>query len=134
MSSFRRRLQSVVNTTSGPYGYTLTVWGAGAVSLQSLGSPGLLGILLFAGGAIAAFVVLELVAYGAPRLRPERGSPPVVSTIANAHWLSVGAGVLAAWALDRLISGTGAWSAAGFAATAVYLGAAALQATLAGLT
>jgi hypothetical protein len=49
----------------------------------------------------------------------------------NAHWISAGAAILAARALAHLIGGTGAWPAAGFAATVVYLVLNAVQSTTA---
>lgn len=52
-----------------PYGYTVTLWSAGALSVTRLGPPSALDVLLFAFGGVVAFVALA--AWGHPHLDAE---------------------------------------------------------------
>jgi hypothetical protein len=52
-----------------PYGYTVTLWCAGAWTVTRYGPPGRLDVLLFAAGAVAAFLTLAVMGRG--RLDPE---------------------------------------------------------------
>lgn len=59
----------VTSILSIPYGYTVSLWSAGALTVTRLGAPTTLDVLLFAVGAVAAFVVLAGV--GRPHLDAE---------------------------------------------------------------
>lgn len=48
----------VTSILSIPYGYTVSLWSAGALTVTRLGSPSALEVLLFAAGAVTAFVAL----------------------------------------------------------------------------
>ena len=48
----------VTSILSIPYGYTVSLWSAGALTVHRLGSPSVWDILLFVIGAVMAFVVL----------------------------------------------------------------------------
>ena len=48
----------VTSILSIPYGYTVSLWSAGALTVHRLGSPTVWDILLFVFGAVVAFVVL----------------------------------------------------------------------------
>jgi hypothetical protein len=52
-----------------PYGYTVTLWCAGALAVTRFGLPSAPDVVLFALGAVAAFV--GLVAIGGPHLDVE---------------------------------------------------------------
>lgn len=52
-----------------PYGYTVTLWCAGAWTVTRYGLPGRSDVLLFAAGAVSAFLILALG--GRSRLDPE---------------------------------------------------------------
>jgi hypothetical protein len=129
--SFRRSLRSAAAASATPYGYTLTTWAAGTVSASVLGAPGLLEVLLFLSGAVAAFLGVEGTAYGTVRLLGPAPAPPAVPLWAHAHWLSAGGAVVLAWAADKVIDATAAWLVAGLLATGTYLLLGAAQTTLA---
>jgi hypothetical protein len=59
----------VTSILSIPYGYTVSLWSAGALTVTRLGSPSALDVLLFAVGAVTAFVALAGV--GRPHLDAE---------------------------------------------------------------
>ncbi len=48
----------VTSILSIPYGYTVTLWSAGAMTVTRLGPPSTLDVLLFVLGAVTAFVAL----------------------------------------------------------------------------
>ena len=48
----------VTSILSIPYGYTVSLWSAGALTVHRLGAPSVWDILLFVIGAVMAFVVL----------------------------------------------------------------------------
>ena len=81
--SFRRSLRSAAAAGATPSGYTLTTW-AGTVSASVLGAPGLLEVLLFLSGAVAAFLAVEGAAYGTVRLLAPAPAPPAVPLRAHA--------------------------------------------------
>jgi hypothetical protein len=53
----------VTSILSIPYGYTVTLWSAGALAFTRLGFPSVLDVFLFVLGAVAAFVVIAGVGY-----------------------------------------------------------------------
>jgi hypothetical protein len=59
----------VTSILSIPYGYTVSLWSAGALTVTRLGSPSALDVLLFAAGAVTAFVALAGV--GRPHMDAE---------------------------------------------------------------
>lgn len=119
--AFRRHLKTSGAGSAGPYGYSLTVWGTGTVGVDELGRPGVVQVLLLVAGAVAAFLLVEAVAYRT--LRPHRAESPEPPRAlwGSAHWIAAGVAIALAWALDRLIGTSVAWPLAGFAATAVFL-------------
>ncbi len=128
MNPFRRSLRSTLAVSAGAYGYTLTIWGTGAIGIDVLGAPHPLDVLLFMSGAVVAFVGLEALATGSWRLGSVPGETSDATIWAYSHVLSAGGAILSAWALDRLIAARAGWPVSGAGATAVYLLLAAAQA------
>lgn len=114
MSSAIARVTSILCV---PYGYTVTLWCAGAMTAAEHGAPGRLEILMFAAGAVGAFLALSLVG----RAGLDREVPMRVpsATVANAFPLVV-AGVVSAvpW---RGLAKPAAFFATGCLATAAYV-------------
>ena len=50
---------TVVAASAVPYGYTLAIWGSGAVLLRSLGAPTAAEAFIFAAGASAGFYLVD---------------------------------------------------------------------------
>ena len=78
-TAFRRSLRAGVAASSAPYGYTITIWSSGAVSMDLLGKPHLGAALLYVTGAAMAFFAIEVAAYGALRIRLSAGPPPTIT-------------------------------------------------------
>ena len=53
----------VTSILSIPYGYTVSLWSAGALTFTRLGPPSILEVFLFVIGAVAAFVALAGAGY-----------------------------------------------------------------------
>lgn len=72
-----RTLARVTSILCIPYGYTVTLWCAGAWTVSRHGLPTRWDVLLFAAGAVGAFLVLAAVG----RLRLDREVPMRVPAI-----------------------------------------------------
>ncbi|WP_058366252.1 hypothetical protein [Haloparvum sedimenti] len=104
----RTRLEHNLIAESEAYGYTLAVWGAGALLIDAFGVPDVWGVLAYVGGALAGFALLAEVAWGgmADEMTAER-SP--TSRVASAiHLLSTGGALLAARGLIVAVASAGA--------------------------
>ncbi len=115
-----------------PYGYTVTIWAAGAYLIGLRGLPGLLEAFAFVSGALIAFALLASYSQrrlegrageSSPDIHPETSHPIFA---AGLHILAVGLALLAAWAVDETL-GRGAWFFCSFAVTLIYLTLASLE-------
>ena len=59
------RLASNLLSESRAYGYTLCIWGGGAMLITQYGTPDLVGIVVFVAGAIVGFGALAAIAFNA---------------------------------------------------------------------
>ncbi len=81
---FWQLLRQVVVSLDLPYGYTISIWAAGAIAALHFGPPQMLDIFLFVLGALISYLVLALLPYSA------RGrSPSPVRGIALLNALAV---------------------------------------------
>lgn len=131
LGDLRQNLRGSIAAASAPYGYTLSIWSCGAVTMHSLGDPTPGSILLFLGGAALGFLVLAVVVHGQVVVSLTTPEAKRVSLLGITHILSVGLTVLAVWAATSAIDGTAGWPVAGFLATILYLIMTGLQVTLA---
>lgn len=60
----RSSLHANLSGESKAYGYTLCIWGSGAVLIAEHGLPATLEVLAVAFGAVLGFAILALLAYG----------------------------------------------------------------------
>jgi hypothetical protein len=118
-SPLRNALRQVTMVAGVPYGFTLTVWSIGAVTVHRRGIPDTLDALLFLAGAVVSFVALEVATHGGWHAQPAGPTPRQLWT--HAHVLSAGGAVLVVGALDRLPLGAGTWALAGCAGTTTFL-------------
>jgi hypothetical protein len=117
---YRHAARRALGLSIAPYGYTLTVWTSGSVLTHARGVPGTREALLFMLGAVAAFGLLGLAAFGRPTARiPVDPKPPAVW--AGFHFLSVGLAIGGATVIAHLVETRAAWPLGGFVATAGYL-------------
>jgi hypothetical protein len=122
IAEYRRRLRGSVAQSAAPYGYTLTIWTSGAIVAHVQGVPATVHALAFAGGAILAFMLIGVLAFGRPEhlLRPPKEAAvevwgafhlPVVAA-------AVGLATLVAHGVENTVV---CWFLVGFLSTASYL-------------
>jgi hypothetical protein len=119
-------LSTLLVASAAPYGYTLTIWGSGALLIRSHGAPDVGEVFLFVAGAITGFNLLGLlVAETINRTMPiDRRADRLLAGVLD--WIAVGA-VIGAVSLLANIPGWVPWLVAPLVATALYLLLAGLQ-------
>ena len=117
-SDLKRALAGAVSSEAQAYGFSITIWCAGAFLLYEHGSARPPDILAFAGGAVAAMMAAVLLGVGGPRakLRP----PRPLRAHGAMHPLSVFGASLTNWGVAAALPGVYAFFAAPFAAVLVY--------------
>jgi hypothetical protein len=112
-------LATVVRRSAIPYGYTITIWTAGAVLERGHAKPGVGQAYLFLLGAVAGFAAVALLAARVTPRELQAASGDLLRTGAiNALAL---AAALGAAALAAMLPGAAAWPLGSFAATGTYL-------------
>lgn len=66
----REQLARNLTDESEAYGYTLSIWGGGSILINLYGTPTIVQIFLYIGGALVAFALLAIIAF--PYLFAER--------------------------------------------------------------
>jgi hypothetical protein len=122
--TLRAALATVVPASAVPYGYTLAIWGSGAMLLRSLGAPTAAEAFIFAAGAIAGFYLVDQLLRLLASATPGPANPInryEDRVLAGAFdWIAVGAALGAVSLLDG-IHGWLPWLVGPFAATVLYL-------------
>lgn len=129
VSAYSSALRRTLRNTAAAYGYTLTIATTIGTLNSTHGRPDAGDLFLFASGGLAAFALLE----GVVSLLPSPGEdrPEQAFPLAGAlNFVSVGAALGVAVGAAHAVAGAVAWLLAPGAATAVYMGAVALQVTL----
>lgn len=108
------------SSAAGAYGYTIGLGSSIAMAVDELRGPSPGEALLLMAGAVAAFMMLELYARGgSPDLRRPAADRPHYIFV-NAHFLSAGAAICAAWVVVHSVPAPTAWALMGFVVTALY--------------
>jgi hypothetical protein len=122
--TLRAALATVVAASGVPYGYTLAIWGSGALLLRSLGAPTAAEAFIFAAGASAGFYLVDQLLGLLASATPGPVSPinryedrVLAGTF---DWIAVGTALGAVSLLDG-IHGWLPWLVGPFAATVLYL-------------
>ncbi len=120
LDHYRKNLRSTVGSSTAPYGYTLAVWTTGAVLINAQGFPSTLAILAFMVGAVAGFIAVGVLAFGAgtQRFDQKRGQPLILGSL---HFLSVGLAIGGATLVAYYGEGFITWPLGGFTTTLIYL-------------
>jgi hypothetical protein len=101
-----QRLAHNLVAESKAYGYTLAIWGAGALLIHEFGTPDALEVGLYIGGALAAIAVLTAVAFGGVLTEHERDGQQVVAA-SMVHILATGGNLVVSYALVVLVERIG---------------------------
>ncbi|MFC6724268.1 hypothetical protein ACFQE1_07750 [Halobium palmae] len=124
----RSRLVSTCQAEAKAYGYTLTIWGGGALLIHAFGTPSPPDVFAYVFGALFGFALLVGYAFDSPLSSGGRdddqrdGDFLAASTI---HFLATPGNLLLAYATILLLAGTGiphwaAYFAVGTEATLAY--------------
>jgi hypothetical protein len=117
--------------SAAPYGYTLTIFGAGSVAEYMVGKPHVFEVLLYIAGAVTGFVLVGAIAFGHLTVNLSKPDTEPEAIWGHAHLFSAGAAVGISWAFLQLLSTNLSWLIVGFLATFTYLMVNAVQTTLA---
>lgn len=119
---YRQHLRAVVSASAAPYGYTLTLWTAGAVTTSEQGElPSSAEAVLLLAGAVLGFVVVGTFAFGGINGVLAPGTRGEIRVWGGMHLPSVGLSILLVGWLAGTVPGLPAWPLVGFTATATYL-------------
>lgn len=121
VAGYRKHPRSIVAASAAPYGYTLTVWTAGAVTSHAEGIPSSLDALLLLAGAVLAFGAVGAIAYGGVNSSLTSEPRSEIRIWGGIHLPSVGASILLVTLVNSLVHGHTVWPVVGFSATATYL-------------
>ena len=111
---------SVLNNASA-YGFSVTITATMALLSSIRGAPTALQVIAFAGGAVAAFAVVELVVSRGFTRGMEDEPSDVKELGSSISVLSVGSAIGCAYVAGRLVGGFVAWPLGSFVATVAYL-------------
>ena len=121
-AGYRDHLRGVVAASAAPYGYTLTLWTAGAVTAHAeAGLPTALDAVLLLAGAIVGFGAVGTYASGGLNGVLVPGTPGRVRVWGGMHLPSVGLSILLVASINALLDGPVVWPLVGFTATSCYL-------------
>ena len=112
--------QAIARVTSVlciPYGYTVTLWCAGAITVADQGLPSRIDVVFFATGAVAAFLLLGFIGHR----HLDREVPMRVPNTLVANAFPVVVAVLLAALPMQLVGRQAAFVAASFIATSAYV-------------
>ena len=117
---YRKDLSNVVGSSASAYGYTLTVWSSGMVLSHAYGLPAPPEVFSFFGGAVLAFALVGVVAFGGVMVE-FGGEVSRIQLWGTFRFISVGAAVGAAWFTSAHTPSFPGWPLGAFVATASYL-------------
>jgi hypothetical protein len=118
---YKRGLHASVRNNASAYGFSVTITASFGLLTSARGTPTALEIFAFAGGAVAAFALVEFVVSRGYRQDLEDEPPNVKDVGSSVSVLSVGLAMAGAYVAGRLLEGLVAWPVGSFVATAIYL-------------
>lgn len=101
-----QRLAHNLVAESKAYGYTLAIWGAGALLIHKFGTPDSLEIGLYVGGALAAIALLTAVAFRGILAEHERDNQGVAAA-SMVHILATGGNLVVSYVLVLIVERIG---------------------------
>ena len=121
-----KRLARNLVSESKAYGYTLAIWGGGAILASHYGTVSVVRVALYVGGALCAMAVLALVAFGGlftEQQRPEGQRRLAASMV---HVVATGGSLLVSYLTvvvgRRVLPPSVVFALVGFFTTVLYNG------------
>lgn len=112
--SHRDRLARTLLDESWAYGYTLTIWGAGAFLIAEYGVPSHLGVLGYVTGSLLGFAALTWYSFGGLLVDVERDGRSVKSAVEMVHLFATFCNLLLALAVMQVEHVFGVYEPLGF--------------------
>jgi hypothetical protein len=121
-AGYRGHLRAVVAASAAPYGYTLTLWTAGAVTSHAAhGLPSALDAVLMLAGAVVGFGAVGAYAFEGINRVLTPGDHAEVRVWGGMHLPSVGSSIALVTIITSSVHGHFVWPVVGFTATTTYL-------------
>lgn len=117
-SRYLHALRFALSDQADAYGFTLVVWGTGALAVWQLGKPDPAEVFAYLGGALVSISLIVAIVFGVRRPLEEPESPR--RPLSAMHLASAPAAVAAGWALTPLFGGAAGYFVAAFVAVGVY--------------
>lgn len=131
IDSFRESIQTAVAVNSTAFGFSIMVTAILAAIAQEHGAPTAIEILLFAGGGVLAFTVLDLLASEGFQRSMNREPPEVITHAASMSFASVGLSIGAAIGVANLVKGSVVWPVTSLIAATVFVVVVGIELTIA---
>jgi hypothetical protein len=96
---WEQRLTGNLTTESEAYGYTLTIWGAGAILLNQYSTPTIAQIFLYIGGGLLGFGALALLAFDELFARKQPDGSQQLLVASTIHVIATGGNLVVAYLL-----------------------------------
>lgn len=118
---YARGLRASARNNASAYGYSVTISASGVILSSLWGTPNVVAVFAFAGGAIAAFAFVEAIVTHGFRHKVEDEPSQVKALGSSISIFSVGLALVVALVVGRLLPGHFAWPLGSFLATVAYL-------------
>lgn len=118
MNPYLHSLRFALSGQASAYGFTLIIWGTGALAVYQLGPPNPAEVFSYVGGALAAAVLTIAGAFGIRRTIREEA--PERRAYSAMHLPSVPIAMIAGWSVTHLFVGWAGFFTAGFIAVLLY--------------
>jgi hypothetical protein len=118
LSRYLHALRFALGNQANAYGFTLVVWGTGALATWQLGKADPVDVFAYLGGALVSVSLIVAVAFGISR--PFETPEPPRRPFSAMHLASAPAAAAAGWALTLLLGGFAGFFLAAFLAVGIY--------------
>jgi hypothetical protein len=118
VNTYLHSLRFALSGQASAYGFTLIIWGTGALAVYQLGQPDPAEVFSYVGGALVAAVLIIAVAFGVRNILRE--DEPRRRAYSAMHLPSVPIAMLAGWAVTHVLVGWAGFFMAGFVAVLLY--------------
>jgi hypothetical protein len=118
VSRYLHALRFALSNQANAYGFTLVVWGTGALAIWQLGKPDPADVFAYLGGALVSISLIVGVVFGI--WRPFEAPEPPRRPFSAMHLASAPAAVAGGWALTLVLVGAWGFFLAAFLAVGIY--------------
>lgn len=118
MERYLYALRFALSNQANAYGFSLVVWGTGALAIWQLGKPDPAEVFAFLGGGVVAISLIVAVVFGVRR--PFAEPEPPRRPFSAMHVVSAPAAVAPGWMLTFAVEGVGGFFVAAFVAVSAY--------------